>query len=359
MNPFDNQKEIQQGLLRKSRQSSFTWTRGEDLGLSSSITSNTVFGRLERAYPEKIGFYYLLCSILFMSLNAYFTQMADELPVPEITFFRSLFMMVGIYIFISRYHADLDVGDRSHKKIVLILCLIGFPTALSYVYGVVRLQLTDAITIMISTPIFVSIFSWFLFNSGFKKEQLTSIILWLIGVTLVIRPSFSSSSTAPVPADPTTTGETTTEVSETPEDTTRFRGVIACLLNALLTASSSIVVKARNVRIPPIMLMTYGTLINLILSGVLSLFSGFTIPEGSTWLNLIAISFLFFYGQFFLMKSLEHASSGVNAALINNIQIVLIYIIQIAFIQEFPSFWSFAGTILVVAACIVLASLSR
>jgi len=356
MNPFDNQKEIQQGLLRKSRQSSFTFTRGEDLGLSGYNTSNTVFGRLERAYPEKIGFYYLLCSILFMSLNAYFTQMADELPVPEITFFRSLFMMVGIWIFVSRYHADLDIGDKSHKKVVIILCLIGFPTALSYVYGVVRLQLTDAITIMISTPIFVSIFSWFLFNSGFKKEQLTSIILWLIGVTLVIRPSFSSST---VPADSTATGETTPEVTETPEDTTRFRGVIACLLNALLTASSSIVVKARNVRIPPIMLMTYGTLINLILSGVLSLVSGFTIPESGTWLNLLAISFLFFYGQFFLMKSLEHASSGVNAALINNIQIVLIYIIQIAFIQEFPSFWSFAGTILVVAACIVLASLSR
>jgi len=355
MNPFDNQREIQQGLLRKSRQSSFTFTRGEDLGLSSSIPSNTLFGRLERAYPEKIGFYYLLCSILFMSLNAYFTQMADELPVPEITFFRSLFMMVGIYVFISRYHADLDVGDRSHKKIVLILCLIGFPTALSYVYGVVTLQLTDAITIMISTPIFVSIFSWFLFNSGFKKEQLTSIILWLIGVTLVIRPSFSSSSST-TPIDSTT--ETTT-TEEATEDTTRFRGVIACLLNALLTASSSIVVKARNVRIPPIMLMTYGTLINLILSGVLSLINGFTIPESGTWLNLIGISFLFFYGQFFLMKSLEHASSGVNAALINNIQIVLIYIIQIVFIQQFPSFWSFAGTILVVAACIVLASLNR
>lgn len=354
MQPFDNSKDIETNLLKKDRQSrmsSFTYVRPSDLDPYRSSNSDTVFGRLERAYPDKIGFYYLICSIAFMSLNAYFTQVANELPVPEITFLRSLFMMVGIYIFVSRYHSELNLGDRQYKKIVLILALIGFPTALSYVYGVVTIQLAEAVTIMISTPIFVSIFSWFIFAQHFKKEQIISIVLWIIGITLVIRPSFSSSTTTTTDAD-----GNTTVVSE---DTTRFRGVVACLINALLTASSSTVVKATNVRIPPIMLMTFGTLINLILSGLLCLFHGFKVPEFGNWINMMVIGFLFFYGQFFLMKSLEHASNGVNAALINNVQIVLIYIIQIIFVQEFPAFWSFVGTLFVVGSCVVLASMSR
>jgi len=357
MQPFDNSKDIETNLLKKERQSrmsSFTYVRPSDLDPQRASTSDTLFGRLERAYPDKIGFYYLICSIVFMSLNAYFTQVADELPVPEITFLRSLFMMLGIYVFISRYHSELNIGDRSYKKIVLILCLIGFPTALSYVYGVVTIQLAEAVTIMISTPIFVSIFSWFIFAQHFKKEQIISIVLWLVGITLVIRPSFSSSVTPTEIPDPTNT-----EVQVVSEDTTRFRGVVACLINALLTATSSIVVKATNVRIPPIMLMTYGTLINLILSGILCLINGFKVPEFNTWVNLIVIGFLFFYGQFFLMKSLEQTSSGVNAALINNVQIVLIYVIQIIFVQEFPAFWSFVGTLCVVGACVVLASMNR
>jgi len=354
MQPFDNSKDIETSLLKKERQSrmsSFTYVRPSDLDPHRASQSDTIFGRLERAYPDKIGFYYLLCSILLMSFNAYFTQQVGELIVPEINFLRSLFMMVGIYFFITRYKSELNIGDKRHKKVVLALCLIGFPTALSYVFGLVNWQLSEAVTIMISTPIFVSIFSWFIFAQHFKKEQIYSLVLWLIGVTLVIRSPASGADSADS-AD-------STDASNTFDETARFIGIVASLINVLLTATSSIVVKATNVRIPPIMLMTYGTICNLILSGTITCIFGFTVPEFHIWVKMMIIGFLFFYGQFFLMKSLEHISSGVNAALINNIQIALIYVIQIIFVQQIPSFWNFTGTIFVVAACVVLASMNK
>lgn len=344
-------RDLETNILRGARHSSFTFKRSFDVGANRPSVSNTVFGRLERAYPDNIGFYYLILSIVFMSLNAYFTQLAGkELPVPEIICLRSLFMMVGIFVFLTKYSSDLDLSDKKFKKAIIVLCIIGFPTALSYVYGVVNLNLADAITIMISAPIFVSIFSWFIFSQHFKKEQLISIIIWFVGITMVIRPSFFRSTPEEIAE-----GETP---EETLDDQVRLNGVIACLINALLSASSSVVVKATNVRVMPIMLMVYGTLINLVLSGILALINGLVMPSTGTWINLLGIGFLYFYGQFFLMKSLEFAS-GANAALINNVQIVLIYIIQVAVIQIWPSGWSIAGTILIVVACIIHAAVSR
>lgn len=364
MRSSERSKDIEASLLSRGRQSSFTYTRTVDLAATQALHSDTIFGILERLFPQRIGLYYLLCSILFMSLNAYFTQLADELPIPEIIFLRSLFMLIGLIIFLSKYNSDLDIGDKRYKSVVIILCVLAIPTSLSYVYGVVSLQLVDAMTIMISSPIFVSIFSWFIFAQHFKKEQLISIVVWFIGITLIMGHSLSGTSDTTETTTPITSTNTT-EVAPTETTTTTsggsfiFKGDVACLINALLTATSTTVIKATNVKIPPIMLMTYGTLFSLVFSGVLCLIFGFVMPELWTWINMIVIGFLFFYGQFFLMKSLEHTNAGVNVALISNTQIVLIYILQLALVQVVPSFWSFVGTILVVAACIILASVSR
>mmetsp|Transcript_20812 Transcript_20812/g.18201 ORF Transcript_20812/g.18201 Transcript_20812/m.18201 type:complete len:137 (+) Transcript_20812:168-578(+) len=120
--------------------------------------------KLELKYPGHIGLYYMAASVSFMSLNALFVKLCEELPTFELLFLRAIFTFLLLYIYVSKFRPDLQVDDKKNRNLILALSGIGFVIATFYIYGIDTLQLSEAITVLFTTPMWLGGLSWMVFG---------------------------------------------------------------------------------------------------------------------------------------------------------------------------------------------------
>lgn len=338
MSTQDGKDDMTTPLRNYERHSSYTFNRGDgDFPVPNTLTP---LEKLEIDYPENIGTYYLIASAIFMSLNALFVKFSSHLPVYELIFIRAIMTFALSWVYISKFSPDLNIDDRKNKKFILYLSLLGFLVAVTYVYGIFTLDLSEAISVLFTTPMWIGLLSWVVLGQKLKQYEIYCVGVIAFGVLCIMRPDFDDSD------------DTAEQVAI---NQSRFHGTIACVIHSFFNACTTLVVRIMNTKVHPLVIMLLSTVINFCISGVNLIFSGWVSPDFGQWINLVIMTVLFFGGQFFLMKGLQKADkTAYSPVILNYLQLPLAYIFDMFILGTMPLVWSLIGTALIIAGCITI-----
>ncbi len=114
---------------------------------------------------------------------------AQKFNSAELVFYRSLFGLVVIYLYIYLHKLPLAtpvIGKQMSRAIV------GFSSLVLFFYAISKLALATAITLNYTSPLFLAIFMPFMLHEKPRKTLYIAIIVGFIGMALLLKPTFES-----------------------------------------------------------------------------------------------------------------------------------------------------------------------
>ncbi|XP_072095423.1 solute carrier family 35 member G1 isoform X1 [Mobula birostris] len=288
--------------------------------------------------PEKkpkwvgLGLCYALLSGVFFSLLALLVKKIEGIHALEISGIRCLFQWLFTFPIIIYNEVDI-LGPKALRLLLFLRGLLGATAMMLFFYAIQQMHLADATVIMLSNPVFVSIFAWI-----FLKEKCTLldpifIIFTLVGVVLIARPQFLFG---------------TQNVGFESDYKNRIKGTMAAFASALCASLTLIVIRKMGKSVDYFLSIWYYSAIGSILSmTVVSITREWSLPScGMDRAFLILIGLLGIGGQTFLTKALQIERAG-PVSLIKTAEVVLAFILQYLFLNRSPTWWSLGGAICV------------
>lgn len=273
-----------------------------------------------------IGFK-LLSVCVFMAMSAIIKATADEAPPGEQMFFRSLFAIPPVLLWLwatGEFPRALRTANPAGH---LWRGFVG-SAAMGFSFLALGLiPLPEAVAIGFAAPILATIFAAMFLGETIRLYRLFAVALGLAGVTLVIWPRLSEINA----------GEVTTMESV---------GAFAALLAAVFAALAQVFVRKLVSTETTGAIVIYFSITSTVLS-LLSAPFGWTLPGGETTALLIFAGLLGGLGQVLLTLSYRHAETSVIAPF-DYAQIILAMLIGWFIFSEAPTVFMLAGAALTV-----------
>lgn len=211
---------------------------------------------------------------------------------------------------------------------------------MSFIYISLRLiDLGDASTIIFSAPVYVSVFAYIFLKEPFGIFQVFTIILSLIGVILISKPSF-------IFMDSSSGSEK------------QLEGVIFAFLASISISACTVVMRKIQKTPASTTIALYALTTTVTGSIALFYFDGFSLPNTlSSILLLLGNGFCTVFYQLFLTLALKYEDAG-PVSLVRTIDIVIAFIYQVTILGEAVSLMSFLGASLV-SFCVVSSALMK
>lgn len=114
---------------------------------------------------------------------------AEKFSSAELVFYRSLFGLIFIWLFIYSQKLSLTTPVL-HKHISR--SLIGFISLILFFYAIAHLPLATAMTLNYTSPLFLAVFTPFLLHEKPKKILLFALTIGFIGVSLLLKPTLNN-----------------------------------------------------------------------------------------------------------------------------------------------------------------------
>ncbi len=128
----------------------------------------------------------VLASLLFSLMNLSVKMVADDIPVSEIVFFRSLFGLVAVLLIIKRRRTSL----RGKRPWLLVLRgLLGATAIWGGFLTISKIKLGDAAILANTSPLFVVLFAAYFLGERLSRKNLLLLAAALVGALLVIKPA--------------------------------------------------------------------------------------------------------------------------------------------------------------------------
>ncbi len=144
---------------------------------------------LSKAKLPNLGSLWMLVAALGFSIMGALVKVgAQKFSSSELVFYRSLFglMVIYLYIFTKKLPLATPVMFKQMSR-----ALVGFASLVLFFYAIAHLPLATAITLNYTSPLFLAIFTPFLLHEKPKKTLFIGLIIGFIGVSLLLKPSFS------------------------------------------------------------------------------------------------------------------------------------------------------------------------
>ena len=113
---------------------------------------------------------------------------AAKFSSAEMVFYRSIFGLIFIYIYIFAKKLPLKTPVMAKQ---MSRALVGFASLVLFFYAIAKLPLATAITLNYTSPLFLAAFMPLLLKERPKKGLYGAILLGFIGVVLLLQPTFS------------------------------------------------------------------------------------------------------------------------------------------------------------------------
>lgn len=129
----------------------------------------------------------LVAALGFAVMGALVKIGAQKFSPAELVFYRSLFGLISIWLFISLQKLPLAtpcVGKHMSRSVV------GFISLVLFFYAIAHLPLATAITLNYTSPLFLAVFMPFLLHEKPRKILLLALAIGFIGVSLLLKPTF-------------------------------------------------------------------------------------------------------------------------------------------------------------------------
>ncbi|KZZ58241.1 hypothetical protein A3762_13200 [Oleiphilus sp. HI0125] len=277
-----------------------------------------------------IGLRYMLLSAVGFSLMAVCVKLAfeDGIPVLQIVAARALVSLLLSYFFAKR--KGLSVLG-SHRGLLFARGFVGAVALLAVYSALTRLPLAEATMLQYLHPVFVAVLALFFLAERFHASLLGSIVLSLVGLILVVEPSWVH-------------GGSLTQLDQL--------GVIFALIGAFGSAIAYVLVRKLSHLEDSSVIIFYFPLIALPFSLVV-LGNDFVVPESwTTYFVLLAVGIFTQIGQEGLTKAMK-TETAARATAFSYVQVVFSVIFGWMFFAEVPSILAVVGVVLIMLGALL------
>ena len=234
-----------------------------------------------------IGFSAMLLSVLLFSLmDTTVKWLGGTYPTHQIMFFRCLVALIPILIIIVMRGGP-SILKTSQTKMHFLRSLLGISAMGLAFYAFSLMPLADAISILHTTPIFMTVLSVLILRERVGLHRWLAVICGFIGMLLVVKPSQNMFES----------------------------GSFYMILAALLISCTSIIIRHLSIRDDPVCITFYFTLTGIFVSSIGIFWLGWQSPPMFDLILLIAVGLLGGVAQFMMTLSYRHAEIGMVAPL--------------------------------------------
>lgn len=269
------------------------------------------------------GILWMFVSVLGFTAMSIVIKYIPNIPIYEKVFFRnSVSLFVAIYL-IFKSKANLFVAKKEFL-FVLARSSFGFLGVIANFYAIERLTIADANMLNKLSPVFVTICAYFFLKEKVDKQQVMGIVIMLIAMLFVIKPSLSFTV---IPS-------------------------LVGMSSAILAGFSYTIIRFLNNKVKPEAIVFYFSLIS-VLASIPLMYSTFIVPTRRELIFLIGIGVSASFGQFGLTYAYNLAPASEVS--IYNYTIILAGIIAGYLVfGEIPDVYSCIGGIMIIATAYYL-----
>ncbi|XBW35388.1 hypothetical protein QEN19_000954 [Hanseniaspora menglaensis] len=278
----------------------------------------------------------------------------------EILFFRMAFTLIFSFIYTRRNNITIFFKESGFPIVKLLLCargVFGFFGVFGLYSSLKYISISDAISITFLAPLFTSVFAYMFLKEKYYQIEAYFSICALIGVLLITRPSFFSSS------------ESNDSSVESPSEgivegnaRQRVIGTFYALLSMVGSSSIYIIIKKIGSRADAILSVTYFSIIVCIISffGItLSQSLHFKMPSSFyQWVLFLIIGVSGFVMQYTLTVGIQREKRTSRSSLIIYTQLIYGIIWEIIFFDHFPDLLSTIGMVIILC-CTLAATINK
>ncbi|HQS36738.1 MAG TPA: DMT family transporter [Methylotenera sp.] len=149
------------------------------------------FSLLRHKLPNLGSLWMLVAALGFAIMGALVKIGAQKFSAAELVFYRSVFGLATIWLYIAIAKLPLRTPHVSKH---MSRSLVGFTSLVLFFYAIAHLPLATAITLNYTSPLFLAVFMPFLLHEKPKKILLIALAIGFIGVTLLLKPTFDKDS---------------------------------------------------------------------------------------------------------------------------------------------------------------------
>lgn len=265
------------------------------------------------------------------SLMGLFVKLAGQrLPAIQVIVLRCAITLAISYATVRRQGVRPAFGNN--RRLLLMRGFFGAIGLLCFFHSLVRNPLAEANLLQYTNPIFAIILAGLWLGEKVGKEELLSLAVCLVGVTLITRPAFLF-------------GTTSAGMS--------YLNVAIGLTGALFSGAAYVVVRRIGHTEEASVVVMYLPLVGLLLSLPLSI-GQWRMPVGMDWVYLVATAVTTQIAQTFMTKGLR-LETAARATTAGYLQIVFAGLVGLLILREPLSRWTVAGAALIAGSALWLA----
>ena len=263
---------------------------------------------------------FMILSTLAFSLMNAFVKYLVHFNANELVFFRSL----GSLILTMSYLLYYKIPILGNKKGLLVLRgLIGVTSMTLFFMSLKYLPVGSAVSLRYIAPIFAAIFAVFILKEKIKMLQWLFFAIAFSGV--LILKGFDS------------------QVSSI--------GLFLVLGASVFSGMVFILINKIGKQDHPVVIVNYFMAIATVVGGVLSI-NNWVTPTKVEWFLLLGLGIFGFFGQLFMTKAFQIASTN-QVAPIKYVEVIFTVLLGIFWFGEIYTLWSILGIFLIITGLIL------
>lgn len=246
-----------------------------------------------------------------------------------------------VYLPLTLWLKNPLLGVPGERFYLIQRSFFGFITITFNYYSMSFISLSDASAIAFSSPVFVSIFAYFLLKEKFGVFQVTTVFWTLTGVVLIARPSFLFGARA---------------IDRQFSASDRLIGTSLAFVASLCMALAHIMMR-RLQKTPTTTVISFFSMFcavcGLVVVSVLKLTTSCPIrfPAKSDYVFIFANGMSGVLGQGFIVVALKIEEAGL-VTLCRTFDIVIAFLYQITFLNQEILLMSVVGAVVVSSGCV-------
>jgi len=261
----------------------------------------------------------LISTLAFACMNSTVKYLAD-VSTYQIVFFRSLGSLFFTFGFLLKNKIPI-IGKNN--KLLIFRAVVGAASMMLFFMSVKYLSIGTAVSLRYVAPIFASIFAVFLLKEKIKWIQWLFFLISLLGVFVL--KGF--------------------------DDQLNTIGLILVMLASVLSGLVYVIISKIGKSEHPIVIVNYFMVFATLLGGVLSI-NNWVTPVGNEWLFLMLLGVFGYFGQVYMTKAFQTASTNIVAP-IKYFEVIYTATFGVFIFGEIYTFWSLFGISLIIGGLIL------
>ncbi|MGF1555943.1 DMT family transporter [Paucihalobacter sp.] len=262
----------------------------------------------------------MIISALAFSCMNLTVKYLDAIGAAQIVFFRSAGSLFFTFGFLLKN--NISILGNNHKLLIL-RGLVGVTSMILFFESIKYLPTGTAVSLRYIAPIFAAIFAVLVLKEKIKTLQWLFFLMAFSGV-LVLKGFDSEINTY---------------------------GLILVLIAAVFSGLVYIIISKIGNSEHPVVVVHYFMVIATIVGGVLSI-GKWVNPSNLEWLLLLSLGVFGYYGQVYMTKAFQTASTNLVAPL-KYIEVIFTLVFGIIWFNELYSFWSLVGITLIIGGLVL------